>query len=394
MTHHVAGRIRNFRPTVFAEMSELSNAHGSVNLRQGFPDFPGPDFVLDAAVQAIGRGANQYAHPAGVPRLRQAIADDWTRRFALDVNPMTDVCITSGATEAIFDAVMAMIDPGDQVIVFEPFYDSYPASVTMAGGTMKVVTLRPPDWTFVESELEAAITPRTRLILVNTPHNPTGKMFSRRELDVIARLAIRHDLVVITDEVYDRIVFDGAHHIPIATLPGMWDRTLTINSTGKTFSLTGWKIGYAIGPGHLVGALLAVHQWVTFASATPFQEAMADALGAAHTNGYSHHLRAAYAARRNVLADHLVAAGLAPLPVQGSYFLLSPIDHLPFPTDVSFCRWMIETVGIASIPASAFYERPRTAPQMARFCFAKQATTLEEAGRRLSTMQSHLAALR
>jgi len=393
MTFNGARRIREFRPTVFAEMSDLSARSGAINLGQGFPDFPGPDFVKDAAKRAIDADLNQYAHPHGVPALRQAIARDWTNRFGGDVDPDRHVTVTSGATEAIFDAIVALLDPGDELVTFEPFYDSYPASVSMAGGIMKAVRLHEPDWRFDISDFEDAITDRTRVILLNTPHNPTGKVFSTSELESVAALAIAHDLVVVTDEVYDRIVFDDAVHVPIATLPDMWDRTLTINSTGKTFSLTGWKIGYALGPDHLVSALRAVHQFVTFATATPFQAAMAEAIEAAIGNGYYDELTASYQERRDVLAGILDGAGLPALPIGGSYFLQASFAHLPFDSDVAFCRWLIEQVGVTPIPPSAFYLDPASAPKLVRFCFAKSVSTLREAGKRLEHLGPALAGL-
>lgn len=394
MRRDVAKRIQGFAPTVFAEMSALSERHGAVNLGQGFPDFAGPGFVKDAAKRAIDDDANQYAHPTGLPRLRSAIAADFGSRYSLDIDPHRQVTVTSGATEAIFDAIMALIDPGDEVVCFEPFYDSYPAAVAMAGGIMRVVRLDPPDWSFSLEALSAAVTDRTKVILLNTPHNPTGKVFSIGELESIAVVARERDLVVIADEVYDRITFDGATHVPISTLPGMWDRTLTINSTGKTFSLTGWKIGYAVGPEWLQDALRSVHQFVTFATSTPFQEAMADAIELSQSNGYYDDLQRDYRARRTLLAGYLRDAGLSALRVQGSYFLLTPFDDFGFDTDMAFCRWLIEEAGVTPIPPSAFYVDPATAPKMVRFCFAKERATLDEAGRRISRVASRLASLK
>lgn len=388
MRRDIARRIQSFGPTVFAEMSTLSARHHAVNLGQGFPDFAGPDFVKDAAKRAIDADLNQYAHPAGLPRLRRAIAADFGERFDLDIDPEGQVTVTTGATEAIFDSIMALIDPSDEVVCFEPFYDSYPASIEMARGHMRVVRLESPDWSFSTETLGAAVTDRTKLILVNTPHNPTGKVFTLEELETIAALARERDLIVIADEVYDRITFDGARHVPIATLPEMWERTLTINSTGKTFSLTGWKIGYAIGPEWLQDALRSVHQFVTFATATPFQEAMADALEQARAKGYYDDLQRDYGMRHTTLAGYLRDAELPALPVQGSYFLMTPFDHLPFETDVAFCRWLIEEIGVTPIPPSAFYMQPATAPKMVRFCFAKERSTLDEAGKRLSRVST------
>jgi aspartate/methionine/tyrosine aminotransferase len=381
-----ASRIRSFRETVFAEMSALSAQHGAINLGQGFPDFPGPQFVKDAARRAIESDLNQYAHPHGVEPLRVAIAEDWLERYGREVDPHRHVTVTSGATEAIFDIITALIDPGDELITFEPYYDSYPAGVAMAGGVMRVVTLEPPDWRFDEEALRAAVTDRTRVILLNTPHNPTGKVFGLSELRIIADIAIEHDLVVVTDEVYDRIVFDEATHVSIATLPGMWDRTLTINSVGKTFSLTGWKVGYAVGPERLIEPLRAVHQFVTFATATPFQHAVAEAMVEAKANGYYDQLSSAYTERRNVLSKALQGAGLPVLETKGSYFLMAAFDHLGFDSDVEFSRWLITDVGVTLIPPSAFYLQPERAPKLARFCFAKRLATLEEAGTRLKAL--------
>jgi aspartate/methionine/tyrosine aminotransferase len=391
MNWSAAQRVQGFKPTVFAEMSDLSAQHGAVNLGQGFPDFPGPAFVKDAAKRAIDRDFNQYAHPNGMPALRSAIAGDWSARYGIDVDPDRHVAVTSGATEAIFDTIIALVDPGDEVVVFEPYYDSYPASVLMAGGKMKVVRLSPPDWSFDVDELRAALSPRTRMILLNTPHNPTGKVFTGAELQAISGLAIEHDLVVVTDEVYDRITYDGTRHIPIATLPGMWERTLTINSTGKTFSLTGWKIGYLIGPEHLQKAVRSVHQFVTFATATPFQMAMAEALAIANETGYYDSLVTEYRERRDTLTEILEAAGLPVLPVAGSYFLQASFDHLAFESDVDFCRFLITEAGVTPIPPSAFYVDPGSAPKLVRFCFAKSLATLREAGRRLDRSASLVA---
>ncbi len=383
-----AARIQQFRETVFAEMSALSAQYGAVNLGQGFPDFAAPDFVKEAAKRAIDADHNQYAHPHGVLALREAVAADWGNRFGVEIDPVRQVTVTSGATEAIFDIIQALLDPGDELVVFEPFYDSYPASVTMAGGVMKAVRLQAPDWTFEPGDLEAAVSPRTRAILLNTPHNPTGKVFSREDLELIADVAQRHDLLVITDEVYDRIVFDGVEHIPIATLPGMWERTLTLNSVGKTFSVTGWKVGYAIGPESLVGALRSVHQWVTFATATPFQVAMAEAMVVAEGNGYYQHLTEAYTERRTILEAALSDAGLPVLYTAGSYFLMASFAEWGVHTDVEFSRFLITEIGVTPIPPSAFYVDPATAPQLVRFCFAKELSTLREAGQRLQLLTS------
>lgn len=376
-------RLRGFGTSVFTEMSRLAIEHGAVNLGQGFPDFEGPDFVKEAAKAAIDSGRNQYAPSHGVPRLRAAIAASWTQDTGREVDPESEVTVTSGATEALFDAVQAFLGPGDEVVAFEPFYDAYPAAAALAGGRLRPVTLRPPGWSFDPEELVAAFGPRTRVLLLNTPHNPTGKVFRRDELSVIADLCRERDVVVLSDEVYDRIVFEGAVHVSPATLPGMWDRTLVINSTGKTFSLTGWKVGYAVGPAPLQAALRAVHQFVTFATATPFQEAFATALEVAPGLGYYDRLREEYTARRERLRTVLEEVGLRTLPVAGAYFLLAEVAGHGFRDDVAFCRYLTTEVGVAAVPPSAFYADPNLAPLLARFCFAKKTETLRKAAERL-----------
>jgi aspartate/methionine/tyrosine aminotransferase len=382
-----ADKIRGFGSSVFSEMSRLAVQHGAVNLGQGFPDFAGPDFVKAAAKRAIDADLNQDAVSHGAPRLRNAIAAVWRTEHGREVDPDSEVTVTSGATEAIFDALQAFLGHGDEIVAFEPFYDSYPASAVLAGGKLAPVTLRPPDWTFDLDDLRGAFGRRTKAILLNTPHNPTGKVFSRAELEAIAELAREHDLVVITDEVYDRITYDDAEHIPIATLPGMWERTLTINSTGKTFSMTGWKIGYAVGPAELNAALRAVHQFVTFASATPFQDAMAGAFETAAATGYYELLTSEYDARRTLLRNALETAGMPTLPVAGSYFLMGDFSHLDFEDDVAFSRYLTAEIGVAAVPPSAFYADKGRAPKLARFCFAKRDETLLEAGRRLEKLR-------
>ena len=386
MDRHAAAKIRPFGTSVFAEMSRLAVKHQAINLGQGFPDFPGPDFVKEAAKAAIDADLNQYAVSHGHPRFRKAVAADFGRRFGVEIDPDGQVTVASGATEVIFDAIQAFIGPGDEVVAFEPFYESYPAATALAGGTFRPVRLEPPEWSFDADALRAAITSRTRVLLLNTPHNPTGKVFSRAELETIAAVAIEHDLVVLSDEVYDRILFGGAVHLPIATLDNMWERTLTINSTGKTFSMTGWKIGHAIGPASLNAALRAVHQNVTFASATPFQEAMAVAIEDADEIGYYAQFAAEYDARRVALTDALSAAGFSVLPIAGSYFLMADVSDRGFETDVDFCRWLVSEHGVAAVPPSAFYLDPATATMLARFCFAKRDGTLREAADRLQRL--------
>src|SRR5829696_2636025 len=381
-----SSRVQGFSTSVFTEMSRLANQHSAVNLGQGFPDFPGPFFVKEAAKAAVDADLNQYAVSHGAPRLRAAIARTWNERHGMDVDADREITVTSGATEAIFDAVQALAAAGDEIVVFEPFYDSYLPSAIMASASLRVVTLRPPDWSFDPEEAAAAFGPRTRLLLLNTPHNPTGKVFNRSELAILAELCQRWDVIALTDEVYERIVFDEAEHVPLATLPGMWERTLTVNSTGKTFSMTGWKVGYAIGPARLTAPLRTVHQFVTFASATPFQEAMAIALERAPELDYYSELSREYHRRRDALKSVLDAANLPTLTVNGAYFLMSDVSHLGFETDVAFCRWLTAEIGVAAVPPSAFYLDPARAPLLARFCFAKRAETIQLAAERLARL--------
>lgn len=393
----LARRAQGFGTSIFTEMSALAVAHKAINLGQGFPDFAGPNWIKQAAADAIAADLNQYAPALGLPSLRQAVADHWQRSGWRSVDPATEVTVTSGATEALAGAFLALVDPGDEVIIFEPAYDAYVPDVVIAGGIPRFVKLYPPkpdaapdqaDWWFDPAELRAAFSERTKLLQINTPHNPTGKVFTRSELEFIAQLCQEHDVIVIADEVYDQLTFDGFQHTPIATLPNMWERTLTINSTGKTFSLTGWKIGYAVGPQPLSFALRQIHQWLTFATATPFQQAAAVALNKADELGYYAELRSEYSTRRTLLTDLLHQAGLPTLPSRGSYFLMADISATGHESDVSFCRWLINEIGVAAIPPSAFYSDPSSAPLLARFCFAKELSTIEQAGERLAKIKA------
>jgi aspartate/methionine/tyrosine aminotransferase len=382
-----ARRLSGFGTSIFTEMTRLAVEHRAVNLGQGFPDFAAPGFIKEAARRAIAADHNQYAPAPGVLRLRRAIAEHFQRRHGRAVDPEHEVTVAAGATEVLFDAVMALLNPGDEAVVFEPAYDAYLPDIQMAGGTARVVTLRPPHWRFDPQELRSAFGPRTRLLILNTPHNPTGKVYDEQELDQIAALCQEHDVVAISDEVYSEITFDGARHVPIATRPGMWERTITVDSIGKTFSVTGWKIGWAVAPPALTAAVRGAHQFVTFSNATPFQEAAADALTEAAANGYYDDLRREYTARRALLQGILAEAGLTTLPVRGAYFLLAELGALPFPDDTAFCRHLMTEVGVASIPPSAFYVDPATAPRLVRFCFAKREETMRAAASRLAALR-------
>lgn len=387
MAPQAADRLAGFGTSVFTEMSSLAVKHAAVNLGQGFPDFPAPDFIKDAAVRHIRDDRNQYALSYGVPRLRAALAGNWLRRHGETIDPDTEITVASGATELLVDAMLAFVNPGDEVIVFEPAYDAYVPDILMAGATPRFVPLRLPRWEWDPNELRAAFNSRTRAVILNTPHNPTGKVFSRAELEFLADLCRENDVLVVSDEVYSEITFDGVRHIPIATLPGMRERTITIDSMGKTFSVTGWKVGWAIAAPALTAAMRGVHQFVTFTNSVPFQEALADALTTATATDFYEGLRATYTRRRDRLAALLDGVGLTTLPVPGAYFLLSDISPFGFTDDVAFCRHLCISIGVAAIPTSAFYSNPRQAPLLARFCFAKRDESIETAGTRLRRLR-------
>ncbi|MCL4303620.1 MAG: aminotransferase class I/II-fold pyridoxal phosphate-dependent enzyme [Anaerolineae bacterium] len=382
---YLAQRVRNFGTTIFFEMTSLANQHQAVNLGQGFPDFPGPDFLKGAAIQAIQDDINQYAPGSGRPSLREAIAHKMERHYGLAVNPATEVTVTSGATEAIFATIMGLVNPGDEVILFEPYYDSYLPSVQMAGGVPRFYTLRPPDWAIDRDELAALFSDKTKLIVVNTPHNPTGKVYTEAELHLIAELCQTHDVIAVVDEVYEHIIFDGLQHISLGTMPGMAGRTVTISSAGKTFSMTGWKIGWAVAAAELNQAVFRVHQFLTYSVAAPLQEGVVAALQVA--DDYYAELAAMYQANRDFLAAALAEAGLKPIMPQGTYFIMVDISALNFPDDVTFCRYLTTEIGVAAIPPSAFYFNPADGATLARFAFCKTRPTLEEAARRLQKLK-------
>jgi aspartate/methionine/tyrosine aminotransferase len=378
-----ATRLAGFGSTIFTEMSRLAAEHGAINLGQGFPNFDGPDFVKDAAIEAMRRGANQYARMFGAPELNRAIAERVGRDYGLRVDPDREITVTSGCTEALMAAFVGLVEPGEEVIVFEPYYDSYRACLAVAGAVPRFVTLRPPDFAVVEEDLAAAFTERTAAVLVNSPHNPTGKVFGRDELELIARLCRAHDVIAITDEVYERLVFMG-EHVPLATLEGMAERTLTLSSLGKSFSLTGWKIGWAIGPQALTAGVRSAHQFITFATATPLQHGAVAALRAPES--YFQQFRAAYRRRRDLLVDGLARIGFTVYPPQGTYFVLADHTAFGFPDDVRFCRHLIETIGVAAIPPSAFYHDPEDGRTLVRFAFCKDEDTLRQALGRLARL--------
>lgn len=377
---HLSAKLQGFGTTIFAEMTALAQEHDAVNLGQGFPDFEGPPSIRDAAIEAIRDGHNQYCRSAGHPALVESIARHQARFYSLEFDPTTQITVTQGATEAITASVMALCNVGDEVILFEPFYDSYRAVVAMSGASARVVTLRAPDFAYDPAELEAAVGPKTRAIIVNTPHNPTGKVFSSEELEHIARLCVRHDLIAITDEVYEHLVFD-APHLALASFPGMRDRTVSISSAGKTFSFTGWKTGWACASPELSAAVRTAHQFITFCNGMPFQLATAKALdlGDEFYEGFVRD----YRARRDRLCEGLSDVGFEVSRPAGTYFVCVDIRPLGFEDDRALCRALPEKVGVAAIPNSAFYLHPEEGRHLVRFAFCKTDAVLDEGIARL-----------
>ena len=376
-------RVQGFRTSVFTEMTLLARECGAVNLAQGFPDFDGPLEVQAVALEALRSGDNQYAVSHGQPDLRAAVAEHALRFYGQQVDGNSEVTVTSGATEAIFAIVQALVDPGDEVIVFEPYYDSYVPSVVMAGGVARSVALQPPAWNFDPQELAQAFNARTRLILINTPHNPTGKVFSQAELEYIATLCREWNVLAVVDEVYEHLTYDGIAHVRLALLSGMRERTLTVSSAGKTFSYTGWKIGWVIASPALTAAVRSAHQFITFSTATPLQHAAA--AGLRLSDGYFTTLAREYREKRDFLAGVLQRSGLRVLDCAGTYFLMADIAARGFDDDVEFCRFLTRNVGVAAVPPTAFFSDANKAlgRRYARFSFCKKMTTLQLAAERL-----------
>ncbi|MGV9405309.1 pyridoxal phosphate-dependent aminotransferase [Streptomyces sp. NPDC003667] len=379
-------RLAEFGTTIFAEMSALAASTGAINLGQGFPDTDGPEEIREAAVRALrdGRG-NQYPPGPGVPELRSAIAAHQLRRYGLSWDPGTEVLVTAGATEAIAASLLALLERGDEVVALEPYYDSYAASIAMAGGRRVPVTLRPHEGAFRLDldELRAAVTDRTRLLLINTPHNPTGTVLTRDELAAVAELAVERDLLVVTDEVYEHLVFDDAEHTPLATFPGMRERTVTIGSAGKTYSFTGWKVGWVTGTPELVTAVRSAKQFLTYVASGPFQYAVAEAL--ALPDAYFEAFRQDMQTKRDILAAGLAEAGFKVYDTAGTYFITTDIRPLGETDGFAFCRSLPERAGVVAIPNAVFYDHREAGAPFVRFAFCKRASVLEEAASRLKT---------
>ena len=376
-----ASRVSEIDTTIFATMSDLALRTGSVNLGQGFPDTDGPDEVREAAVAALRAGRNQYAPGTGVPELRRAVADHQRHWYGMQLDPDSEVVVTTGATEAVAAALLALVDPGDEVIVLEPYYDSYPAGIALAGGVRRAVPLRQADFRLDVGALQAAVTPRTTAILLNTPHNPTGTVLDPAELAAVARIAVEHDLLVISDEVYEHLVFDGLSHVPIATLPGMAERTLTVSSGGKTFSFTGWKVGWAVGPAPLVQAVTKAKQFLTYTSGAPLQPAIAIALGLPEE--YYADAASSLQARRDQLCAGLTNLGLEVRVPEGTYFATTDVRALGADDGMQFCLDLPARAGVVAIPHSVFADDPETGRSLVRWAFCKRPEVLDEALDRL-----------
>lgn len=383
MSHHkLAARLEGLGTTIFAEMSALAVATSSINLGQGFPDTDGPEVMLDAAVAAIRSGKhNQYPPGPGIAPLREAVSQHQKRFYDLDFDPETEVLITAGATEAIASALLALVEPGDEVVALEPYYDSYAAGIAMAGGIRVPVTLRAPDFRLDIDALRAAVTPRTKLLLINSPHNPTGTVLTADELRAIAEVANEHDLLVVTDEVYEHLAFDGAPHVPLVTYPGMRERTVSISSAGKTFAVTGWKIGWVCATPELVTAVRTAKQFLTYVSGGPLQPAVATAL--ALGDEYYDELRASLQAKRDRLCAGLAEVGFEVFRPQGTYFVTTDVRSLGYDNGVEFCRMLPQRCGVVAIPHEVFYDHVEVGRPLVRWAFCKRDEVLDEAVERL-----------
>ena len=380
----LAARTAGFTESVIREMTRLNAIHGGINLAQGFPNFAAPQAIKDAAKRAIDADINQYAITWGAKSLRDALSRTYAELYAMTVDPETMLTVTCGATEAMISTLLALVDPGDEVIVLEPFYENYGPDADIAGARPVYVPLRPPENVFDRDELRKAFGPRTKAIIVNTPNNPTGRVFTRDELTFIASLCIEHDVVAVTDEIYEHIRYEG-EHIPMATLPGMAERTVTISGASKTFSVTGWRVGWIVAPAELTGAIRKVHDFVTVGAPAPLQEAIAAALELGRP--YYDRLSSEYRVRRDHLVPVLEAAGLSPNTPQGAYYVLCDIRPFGFEDDVAFANWLVREVGVAGVPGSSFFSRRELGRHLIRFTFCKTPDLLDEAGARLARVR-------
>jgi aminotransferase len=387
-SRRTAERTSGLVESVIREMTRLALQHGAVNLSQGYPDFPAPREVKEAAKRAIDADINQYAITWGAKSFRDALAREASKTLGWDVNPETEITVCCGATEAMFASFMGVLNPGDEVVIFEPFYENYGPDCALTGAVPRFVRLRPPGWTFTEEDLAAAFTDRTRAIVLNTPNNPTGKVFTRAEMETIARLCRRSDVIAITDEIYEHILYDGHRHIAIASLDGMRERSVTVNSLSKTYSVTGWRVGWAIACQELTSSIRKVHDFLTVGAAAPLQEAGATAL--ALPRSYYEQLAADYKERRDLLLSILEDSGFACFKPFGAYYIMADISRFGFPNDVKFVEFLIREIGVAAVPGSSFYSNPADGAQQVRFAFCKKLETLREVGRRLKRLRDRL----
>ena len=379
-------KAQQFTESVIREMTRLALEHGAMNLAQGFPDFAAPAEVKDAAMRAIAADVNQYAITWGAQEFRRAIAERFAKDTGLEIDPEREITVTCGATEGMIASLLAVVDPGEEVVVFEPFYENYGPDAIICGAVPRFVELKPPDWTFDPAELVAAVNEHTRAVIVNTPNNPTGKVFTREELESIARVVRNSNAYVVTDEIYQYLTYDGARHTSIAGLDGMRERTITINGLSKTYSVTGWRVGYVIAAPAVTDAIRKMHDFLTVGAAAPLQEAGAVALRL--PGEYYNKLAAEYARRRDRMLDGLVEAGFRCFKPRGAYYVMTDISGFGFPDDVSFARYLVEEIGVAVVPGSSFYHRPELGIQQVRFCFSKTDATLDEAARRLRRLRN------
>ena len=389
--HYLSTRVEHFTESVIRDMTRQAMLHGAVNLAQGFPDFPAPAEIKRAAQEAVGADINQYAITWGSKNLRNAIARQMGAWQGIAVDPETQITVCCGSTEAMISTLMAVCNPGDEVVIFEPFYENYGPDAILSGAKPVFVKLHPPtspdgEWTFDERELRAAFRPHTKAIILNTPNNPTGKVFSRAELELIRDLCVEFNVVAITDEIYEHIIYDGTQHISIAGLDGMAERTVTINGLSKTYSVTGWRVGWAVAPANITNAIRKVHDFLTVGAPAPLQEAGAAALGLPPS--YYQSLAASYCERRNRLMPALTEAGFRCFRPRGAYYVMTDISCFGSENDLEFVKYLVQKVGVAAVPGSSFYHHPRDGAQQVRFAFCKRAETLDEAGKRLRQIKA------
>ena len=382
----VSEKSRRFTESVIREMTRLAMEHKALNLAQGFPDFAAPAAVKDAAIEAIRADINQYAITWGARNFRRAVAERFEKDTGLAIDPEREITVCCGSTEAMISSLLAIVNPGEEVVVFEPFYENYGPDAVICGAVPRYVRLRPPDWKVNPEELAAAFNERTRAVILNTPNNPTGKVFEREELELIASLARRWDAYVVTDEIYQYIIYDGARHIPMATIPEMRERTVTINGMSKTFSVTGWRVGYAIAPPTVTDAIRKMHDFLTVGAAAPLQEAGAAAMRL--PEDYFAKLSKDYVRRRDRMLAALEATGFKCFKPRGAYYIMTDISAFGFPNDVAFVQHLIREIGVAAVPGSSFYSDPAAGSQQVRFAFCKSDATLDEAARRLSKLHA------